>query len=166
MLSANELWGCAKSYPLQNANELPQGTHNPTRSRMRTSSRAPRNPENKPKGLRSHDQHIHTHAHTHAHARTRARGVTHQGSATARERGGWGCSTFPLRIAYPLSALTCLRAGARMATPGGAPIHPVRRPLGDDAPLWLTGQWLGRRAWPLHSMARQTVTRRTEPPQT
>ncbi len=49
------------------------------------------------------------------------------------------------------------------------PVHghtPVRRPLGDDVPLWLTGQWLGRRAWPLHSMARQTVTRRTEPPQT
>ena len=49
------------------------------------------------------------------------------------------------------------------------PVHshtPVRRPLGDDAPLWLTGQWLGRRAWPLHLMARQTVTRRTEIPQT
>ncbi len=42
----------------------------------------------------------------------------------------------------------------------------VRRPLGDDAPIWLTNPWLGCRAWPLHTMARQTVTRRTEPPQT
>ncbi len=93
----------------------PPGTQNPTGSRTRTSSGAARNPENKRKVCARHDQpSTHTHTRTYTHARVRR---YHLGRTTARE-GGWGCSTFPLRIAYPPIALTCLRVRPKMAAIG------------------------------------------------
>ncbi len=96
----------------------PPATRNPIQSRTRTSSGAPRNPENKRKDLRSHDQH------THARVTIRAarpgslpyarRGGVETG-ARAVQYGGraqGGC-TLEARVFYPPFALTCLGTGLR-----------------------------------------------------